>query len=669
MARSSRLQHSRVMTAGRTGVRVAVIVWILGFGMLALLSVARLGDDRLPGLFTFRSATVGDGLLLPVLAGTTVAAGRWRAGWSRSERRCLAVAAIAGLLAGAGTQVQWLLDPRPRLNWTLPAPHHFAIAGWYHAVFLTLASGFFLSAGTGLWLRLRHEARSTPGPAIRRVRSVAVLGVLVPVSAFVALLAQDNGATLGQAGGLAAAALLVVVAATGAAAGPRVVPVMAVAAGLAILPTISLACLLTPRPTVTPLTVVPAVVAGLAGASATAVLRIGARWEHVVVASCAALAAAGPVYLAATLERLPALPALLACALSSVMATLEVSLFARLLTGSRPAGRWLLAGPGTVAPIVVVGMAGRYLHQEADLAAAWGNIAVALSGLLLLAVAARGVRMHFAAVISAEEADAPRSHLSATKWQAYLAIVTAYAAALLASISLVIGTTAGGHWSDGRIADPVLLTVLVVVLAALITVLLVAGAVVAPTARPGLATLCCALWCGVMFWCLRAGFSGWRQAGFAVLVALVAGAFLTESVLSNTGHLHDQGVDRATRVVALAVGVCAGATTTWMAGPALQSAGGVVTVGYALLHLAVAAAATVALPFLAAGCLPGARPARTQVIGLPLAGLLQDGFVVLVLVISVAGCPTSSSPTSTISAPPGERPSRTSRCCPPHTCG
>ena len=42
---------------------VASAVFAFGFGMLALASALGFGEQSLPGLFTFRSATVGDGIL------------------------------------------------------------------------------------------------------------------------------------------------------------------------------------------------------------------------------------------------------------------------------------------------------------------------------------------------------------------------------------------------------------------------------------------------------------------------------------------------------------------------------------------------------------------------------------------------------------------------------
>jgi len=104
-------------------------VALTGFG--GLLTLWLVGDWRndVPGLFDYRSATIGDGFLLPVVVGLLVAALRTpllvRAD---HERRWGTVAAVAGLMAGAATQAAWLLDDDPAPNWTFPEAHRFNVA-------------------------------------------------------------------------------------------------------------------------------------------------------------------------------------------------------------------------------------------------------------------------------------------------------------------------------------------------------------------------------------------------------------------------------------------------------------------------------------------------------------------------------------------------------------
>ena len=55
----------------------AGLMLLLGFGVVSPLDLVGAGDQSLPGLFAFRSATVGDGVMLPILSFGLVRAGRW----------------------------------------------------------------------------------------------------------------------------------------------------------------------------------------------------------------------------------------------------------------------------------------------------------------------------------------------------------------------------------------------------------------------------------------------------------------------------------------------------------------------------------------------------------------------------------------------------------------
>ena len=98
------------------------LVCLSGFGTLNALSALGNYDARLPGLYDYWSATVGDGLLLPlavaslveVLARTEPVGGE--PGWG-------VLGAAIGGLAGTTTQMAWLADDSPALNWTLPDTH------------------------------------------------------------------------------------------------------------------------------------------------------------------------------------------------------------------------------------------------------------------------------------------------------------------------------------------------------------------------------------------------------------------------------------------------------------------------------------------------------------------------------------------------------------------
>jgi len=137
-----------------------------GFGVLALLWFTRgalwaAPPAQLPGLFDYPSAYIGDSVLIPAAA-ATMAAGVKRLRPVRREPALVLVATILALAAAVAMQVVWLADRQPRSNWTSPTPHHFNIAGWWHAVFFVVVSVIVMILATSLFARLGAAVRG-PG--------------------------------------------------------------------------------------------------------------------------------------------------------------------------------------------------------------------------------------------------------------------------------------------------------------------------------------------------------------------------------------------------------------------------------------------------------------------------------------------------------------------------
>ncbi|MFI7876045.1 hypothetical protein [Streptomyces salinarius] len=164
----------------------ALLVESAGFCALLIFSVAITPAAGLPGLFHYVSATWGDGLALPAMTGALVygIARLPRAPW---ERAAGATAALVGIALGAATQVQWLRDDAPHLNWTLPRPHHFNAAGVYHAVFLTVMSGLTAALWVFLLLRIARVGRTH-----RKAPLLAAGTALAAALVFTVLLAIDS---------------------------------------------------------------------------------------------------------------------------------------------------------------------------------------------------------------------------------------------------------------------------------------------------------------------------------------------------------------------------------------------------------------------------------------------------------------------------------------------
>lgn len=193
--------------------RSALLVLVAGFGGLFVLWLAGSWRRDLPGLFDYRSATIGDALLLPLIVGLLVAAAS-RLRSAPRERAWARLGAALGLGLAVTTQVLWLTDDGPRANWTLPEPHHFNFAGWYHAVFLCLASAAIGSLTILVARRIRAAAAS--GALDASVTRSPWLGALVASAVGLAgLIALDNREASGsQAGTTTTIAMAVTGAAT-----------------------------------------------------------------------------------------------------------------------------------------------------------------------------------------------------------------------------------------------------------------------------------------------------------------------------------------------------------------------------------------------------------------------------------------------------------------------
>jgi hypothetical protein len=169
---------------GKAPLWVAGATLAAGFGVLAVLSLLQPAPEHLPGLWDFASATWGDGVALPLMAGSLAYAVRALPP-TRRDAVLAAVAGLAGGGMGVATQVSWLSADAPRLNWTLPQPHHFTAAGWYHAGFLIGVSAVLAA----LWTVGVCRAAFAVQLEKRAVGALAT--ALAAGVSFVALLALD----------------------------------------------------------------------------------------------------------------------------------------------------------------------------------------------------------------------------------------------------------------------------------------------------------------------------------------------------------------------------------------------------------------------------------------------------------------------------------------------
>lgn len=112
-------------------------------------------DPRLQGVYgyyDYASATWGDALFLPIMAGSATYT-LCSLPAQQKERRFAVLGFALGCSLGALPQVVSFLDPDPVLNWTLPQPHSFTGAGIYHAIIGTLWAGLLGAAIAVITLR------------------------------------------------------------------------------------------------------------------------------------------------------------------------------------------------------------------------------------------------------------------------------------------------------------------------------------------------------------------------------------------------------------------------------------------------------------------------------------------------------------------------------------
>ena len=137
-------------------------VFLLGFGVMNLFWHFDVKDPALLGLYSYRAATIGDGLCLPCITASAVFYLLSHPSVNRRERKLSWIIGVVFGLLGAAVQASWLISDTTGLNWTIPRQHYFNMAGWYHALFF---AGMLFLTGVlmaRIWF-VRREGSSGPG--------------------------------------------------------------------------------------------------------------------------------------------------------------------------------------------------------------------------------------------------------------------------------------------------------------------------------------------------------------------------------------------------------------------------------------------------------------------------------------------------------------------------
>jgi hypothetical protein len=236
-------------------------------------------------------------------------------------------------------------------------------------------------------------------------------------------------------------------------------------------------------------------------------------------------------------------------------------------------------------------------------------------------------------------ASAPASELARLKKVAYQAIAGVAVLGLAAFLLFIVGSLPSTAWTTGtwpaRLV-PILIISTVVLLTITTAMFASRGRYAAAVSAGGLIA-----WSGLQVgWILIAKPPEPIPALIAAFMALVVGVFVAEGVVANVARLQRRPVTVDVRVVAAVAGVASGSTILWLIASSLVLDGQPTHVIASLGPLVVAVAAVEVLPYLAARSVQLHQPTKKYVPATPLAGVLQDCFVSLLLAVFVGWLPT-----------------------------
>jgi len=534
-----------------------VVTFVAGFGVLSVWSVCTTTPAGLLRLGDFYSATWGDGLFLPLAVGSLL---YLVAGLGSIGRRSLAGLAAVGLVAGVVSQVAWLVDPAPRLNWTLPEPHHFAAAGWYHAVFLAVLSAVFVALLGAVVIGLRKA------PAKDVMRSAAFTVFLLSMGGFAALVVRDGEAepfSLAQLatwalvlGGLLG--LLLGVFALARASWRLVASRLAAVAIWSA--TVIAASYLAPHPRIA---LFAAVAMGVA--VATVMAAPGRRITSTTVTAAVYTAAVMTIAMAITVQQQPGglLFAVLAAVLGAILGPLFVC--AAFGLGVQWAGGvWV----GLLFPLIT--SVGLVLSQpdvvtNATVLNTALTVCTFLPGVVIRQVTAR----RFQQLVEAENGG-DAANRNAVAVQVWTWLLGAYSAVVVAVVTLTVGAVTSKGFQVGAANDRLDLVQLSLGASGVVLAMLFSAWLAKRTPVLQLVALAPAM-VGVVAWValLLATHPIPYQpyyVGWVGVTSLLLGAVVWESVISNIARLNRQPATPATWSVAACLAILSVVNAYWLLG-------------------------------------------------------------------------------------------------------
>jgi hypothetical protein len=647
---------TEVMSAARRyrcEVILAIAIALLGLG--ALSSIYAVGHWTIaPGLFWFRSATWGDGLLLPLAGGLLLGVARSLPP-SKGDRLWGAAGALLGAVAGALVLWQWLRDPAPALNWTLPRPHVFNIAGWYHAIFL----GAFSSFVTGLYFvvlvrltRLHHDDPVRFGELVVSLPWVLLWASLIT---FAGLVAVDSSRSTSDAAmaslyAIAVAAFICFAPILIIAAGCRTLVINAIVLALFIAsgPTAWAAKRAPVRADTVVLTIV-AIGCALAFAAADPGSSVpGAdRWRRLeTLAALSIFVSLGVVPTMGSNFSISTAGACLAGAAIALALLKIVITVSRKRMGPALAGRSFRLLLHAMTPpwvMMVLAVTAVWSAQKSNINSNVSSGIVLLSSVVVVNLLSPMLRNTYHDFVLAEEAATGVGEISPEqkrRGRVAAQAVVGISISGICSLLLLTAALAGSYsFQPGRAHNPVPLAVFIG-----LSIVVILLAVALWWSRQGpipsrkaviLTALAACIWTAV---CVpRIVIHGHDWASFLLVVLL--GIWTAESLKSNCGILQRENSGRIQRLICVLVALSVASAMLWATTAGLRWGEQPVNVYWSLLPFTIVTVVSFMLIYVAAvTCFPRSQTARGTNYG-PLAGVLQDQGLMTLLALIVIWLP------------------------------
>lgn len=613
---------SRILASPtQMGILAGSVVFVGGFGMMLTfwLTSDYTGERGFP---FYLSATLGDALILPIIAflGTRLVTEN---GSTPKERRAAHVASAVGGAAGAATQLSWLRSDDINLNWTFAAMHHFNAAGWYHAVFLTGAAGFFVGL-TSLMLLQYRRLQTIP-----ERQNHDYLAILFLIAMFAALLATDNHRAEGhfdlRVAILPITVSLIVALPIRLVAGRRYTRLWIATSIVFVMVSAETALLLGQRREYTTMSVTLGAACFVAGTGVLSSTRRTALSEQIYRSLPIGVAVAVPIFYAPADIRGGLLSIGIAILLGSATQT-QILGYQGLLRSLN-----LTESVAPIGCLIAVGSMSiiAFETQRTE----YNDLLSYVVLFALLAFVSGAINRSFKPMIQAEEEDDPQ--VQAEKSTAYKRSITLAALTFVTILMSLVATAPGAGSTDGDGLAWQSLSMIAGLIATLSVLLILIGSM-------GLRSL-------ILLSCVPAfvylglpgsppnSFVGWIQFWLVIAGTIFAALFTCEGMRANAYHLHDRAVSRSDKTSIGAIGLFAG-SLTFAVLASLSSVRSLAEDWFPVLILTlVYAAGTIAVPTANIWTTGWAKRQSRFVKPTPLAGVAQDqGSVVLLVVFGVA---------------------------------